>query len=551
MSDTEHRHRAVTALMRHLFSMDLSGVSLDGFAPAFLDQLTAVLGVDRVALVVDGCVRTVGLPADALALADDASLAWARDAHAGIELALGDASVEIAETVLGLFVSVIERRRAEQRLLHDAFHDPLTGLPNRTLFVDHLEHALGRARRSTGQMFSVLFIDIDRFKLVNDSLGHDAGDQLLIGFAQRLRRIVRSGDVVARIGGDEFAVLADDLAEVNDAIQMANRINSGLRAPFEFGGHRVVVSASMGVARNAPRYEQGNELLRDADIAMCRAKQHGGGTHRMFDAEMHTAMVSRMRLETDLRVAVDENQLRLAYQPIVRIADGEVAGFEALLRWRHPTRGPLLPGDFIAAAEETGMIVSIGRWTLGEVCRRLALVNRGRTQPVSISVNLSDREILQPGLVDEIARALRESGAAPDTLHLELTERMVFTSGRVERELLPRLKAIGVRLMIDDFGTGYSSLSRLQRLPIDTLKIDHSFVNDLGSNRESDEIVRTIIRLAHELGIGVVAEGVERDAQLRLLRDAGCDFAQGYLFSKPVDERRVSPMLARAAWLPA
>ena len=551
MSDTEHRHRAVTALMRHLFSMDLSGVSLDGFAPVFLEQLTAVVGLDRVALVVDGCIRAVGLPADAAALADDASLAWAHDAHADIGLALGGASIEVAETVLGLFVSVVERRRAEQRLLHDAFHDPLTGLPNRTLFVDHLDRALDRARRTAGELFSVLFIDIDRFKLVNDSLGHEAGDQLLIGFAQRLRRIVRSGDVVARIGGDEFAVLADDLAEVNDAIQMANRITNGLRAPFEFSGHRVVVGASTGVARNAPRYRQGNELLRDADIAMCRAKQVGGGAHRMFDAEMHTAMVSRMRLETDLRVAVDENQLRLAYQPIVRIDDGEVAGFEALLRWRHPTRGPLLPGEFIAAAEESGVIVTIGRWALGEVCRRLAVLNRGRDRPVSISVNLSDREFLQPGLVDDIARALRESGAAPETLHLELTERMLFTSARIETDLLPRLKALGVRLMIDDFGTGYSSLSRLQRLPVDTLKIDHSFINDLGASRESDEIVRTIVRLAHDLGISVIAEGVERDAQLRLLRDVGCDFAQGYLFSKPVDERRVSPMLARAAWLPA
>ncbi len=551
MSHPERRHQAVTALMRQLFRQDLTGVSVDGFASLFLEQLTGLLMLDTAVLILDGRIRAVGRVPDRATLEEDDSLSWARDEGAGVELALGNVGGEIAESALGIFVCLVERRRAEQRLMHDAFHDALTGLPNRALFLEHLDHAMERARRSSGYMFSVLFIDLDRFKLVNDGLGHDAGDKLLVGFAQRLRRLVRGGDVVARLGGDEFAILADELAEVNDAIQMASRIKNGMQAPFEFDGRTISMSASVGVARSAPRYEQGSELLRDADIAMCRAKAQGGGTHLMFDAEMHASSVARMQLETDLRAAVGGNQLRLAYQPIIRVADGRLAGFEALLRWRHPTRGNIPPADFISVAEETGLIVRIGRWTLGEVCRRLSVLNHNRASPVSISVNLSDREFLQPGLVNEIEYALREHGVRPETLHIELTERMLMAHTSIATEVLPRLREIGVKLMLDDFGTGQSSLSRLERLPVDALKLDYSFIRGMDTNRVRGGIVRAVVGLAHDLDIKVVAEGVESAEQLNLLRAAGCDFAQGYLFSEALEDRSVSPMLAREAWLPA
>ena len=551
MSDTEHRHRAVTALMRQWFREDFAGVSGDGFVPVFLERLTSVLAVDRVALVIDGELRTVGVEHDPAALADDPTLTWARDPRGGIELAIGDVPLDVCEAALGMLVATFERRRAEQRLVHDAFHDALTGLPNRTLFVEHLDRATTRAQRQSGYQFAVLFIDLDRFKLFNDSLGHDVGDQLLIAFGQRLRHLVRGGDVVARVGGDEFAVLADDLSEVNDAIQIANRITQGMREPFPLDGRRLVASASMGVARNGPRYARGADLLRDADLAMVRAKQFGGGAHRMFDTEMHAAAVLRMQLESDLHDAVAKRQLRLAYQPIVRVDDCSLVAFEALLRWRHPTRGLLLPGEFVGAAEETGMIVPIGRWTLAEACRRLASLNADRREPIGISVNLSDKEFLHPGLVADIEYALTESGATPESLHLELTERMLMAHPRFEAELLPRLRALGVRLMIDDFGTGHSSLSRLQNLHVDTLKLDHSFIGGLGERRHGAKVVRAIVRLAHDLGVTVVAEGVERAHELEVLREAGCDYAQGYLFSEPLDERAVTPTLARAAWLPA
>ena len=551
MSDTEHRHRAVTALMRQWFREDFAGVSGDGFVSVFLERLTSFLSLDRVALLVDGELRTIGVEHDRAALAEDPTLTWARDARSGIELALGDAAADVCEAALGMLVSTFERRRIEQRLVHDAFHDALTGLPNRALFIEHLERAMARAQQASGYQFAVLFVDLDRFKLFNDSLGHDVGDQLLVAFGQRLRKLVRGGDVVARVGGDEFAVLADDLSEVNDAIQIANRITQGLLESFPLEGRRIVVTASMGVARNGPRYTRGTDLLRDADLAMVRAKSLGGGVHRMFDTEMHAAAVTRMQLESDLHDAVAKQQLRLAYQPIVRVDDCSLVAFEALLRWRHPTRGLLLPGEFVGAAEETGMIVPIGRWTLAEACRRLASLNEGRSDPVGISVNLSDREFLHPGLVADIESALTKSGAAPASLHLELTERMLMAHPRFEAELLPRLRELGVRLMIDDFGTGHSSLSRLQNLHVDTLKLDHSFIGGLGERRHAAKVVRAIVRLAHDLGVTVVAEGVERPYELEVLREAGCDYAQGYLFSKPIDERAVTPMLERAAWLPA
>lgn len=554
----------LAVLIRRLFKLDYSSHTVASLGRAFVETVTGTVRADRAALVSlhpEQLVYASGIADQARpsVAVDDPAYLWWRDDASGFALALGRDDMgsftatdrEIAASALDVFANIVERKRAEQRLTHDAFHDALTGLPNRTLFLEHLDQAMGRARRANGYLFSVLFIDIDRFKLVNDSLGHGVGDQLLIAFAQRLRQTVRGGDVVARLGGDEFAVLADDLAELGDALKLAERIRMQIELPFEFDGRSVFLGASTGIARNAARYTNAADLLRDADIAMYRAKEGGGGSHRMFDADMHAAMVARMHVETDLRHAIDGDQLRLVYQPIVEVDTGALSGFEALLRWRHPTRGVVLPGEFIDIAEETGMIVPIGRWVIREVCARLATMNAGRSRPLSVSVNLSDREFLHAGLVDEIEAALDDSGAQPAWLHLELTERMLLAHTRMETEILPRLKELGVRVMIDDFGTGYSSLSRLARLPIDALKIDYSFIRDLSRSAGSGEIVRAIVALAHNLGISVVAEGVERPDQLALLREIGCDHAQGYLISQPLDDRRVEPVLLRECWLPA
>lgn len=592
------RGRTTTRLIRKLFKLDYANLAVEDLAEALIELLVETLKVDRATLLsLDrkrqsfSLVRATGFDAIATELRHDLApvpqfdfinadsavgpmakqvqefmqapfLMWAYDDASGFALVLGnltedqtdhprfdDTDRELVESALDVFANIVERKRAEARLIHDAFHDALTGLPNRTLFIKHLDLAMGRAQRTSGYLFSVLFIDVDRFKLVNDSLGHAVGDELLVEVGRRLRAAVRGADVVSRLSGDEFAVLADDLAELGDAVRLADRVIEEMKRPFDLGSQPVFVSVSIGIARNAARYHTGTELLRDADIAMYRAKELGGGAHRMFDSDMHTVMVSRLEVETGLRQALEGDQFRLAYQPIIDLRSGRATAFEALLRWRHPVKGTIAPGDFIPVAEETGLIVPIGRWVLAEACKRIRALNRNSEGPVAVSVNLSDREFLQPGLFNAIKSVLSDTGVPAGCLHLELTERMLLDHEHVESDLLPRLKELGVRVMIDDFGTGYSSLSRLQRLPIDSLKIDHSFVSDLDTNEDSAEIVRTIVALAHNLGIGVVAEGVERPSQLEIVRGLGCEYAQGYLFARPVDERRVAGLLDRDDWL--
>jgi diguanylate cyclase (GGDEF)-like protein/PAS domain S-box-containing protein len=431
---------------------------------------------------------------------------------------------------------ITDRKLAEERLVHDAFHDGLTGLPNRALLIDHLKLTIARAKRHKGLIYAVLFLDLDRFKIVNDSLGHIIGDQLLIGIARRLELCLREGDTVARVGGDEFTILLEDLADETEAAQIAERIQEELKVPFYLGGRDVFTSASIGIALSSRGYEQPDEILRDADTAMYRAKSLGKARHEIFDEEMHALAVNLLQMETDLRRAHERNEFIIEYQPIVSLTDFRVCGFEALLRWQHPERGLISPLDFIPVAEEGGQILQIGQWVLKQACAEM----RGWQErfpadpPLFITVNLSAKQFTQDNLIDQVKECLEVSGLDPNSLKLEITESVVMDNIETARAMLVQLRALGVRLSIDDFGTGYSSLSYLHRFPIDTLKIDRSFVTRIVNDKENIEIVRTILMLAENLGMDVVAEGVETQEQMALLRQLSCNSGQGYFFSRPM-----------------
>ena len=447
---------------------------------------------------------------------------------------------------IGVAFDVTDRRRAEEQARHAALHDELTRLPNRALFIDRVGHALDRARRR-GAPFAVLLLDLDRFKNVNDSLGHSAGDRLLTAAASRLSDCVRPGDTVSRLGGDEFAMLLEEISGPSDPLRVAERVQYCLAAPFDLGGHEVVTAASIGIAQGSADYQRAEDVLRDADIAMYRAKALGRGRHQVFDPSMHAHAVAVLRTEMELRRALEKGEFRLYYQPIVSVSGGRIAAFEGLLRWDHPRRGLILPAEFLPLAEEMGLMIQLGRWALAEGCRQMAAW-AGRD--VHLSLNISGRQLMQSDLVTQIGQAARVSGAPLDRLDLEVTEDVLMKDGEAAGLVLADLKALALRVSIDDFGTGHSSLGLLHRLPIDTLKIDRSFVADMSRRRDSLEIVRTIVALGHNLGMGIVAEGVETAEQLRDLRALGCDYAQGFLFSPAVDPTAAEGLLAapRTAW---
>ena len=443
---------------------------------------------------------------------------------------------------------ITDRKRAEEQLLHDAFHDALTGLPNRALFADHVKMAIKRSQRQGARLFAILFLDLDRFKVVNDSLGHLVGDKLLIDLARRLETCLRPGDTVARLGGDEFTILLEDLSQPGDAVEVAERVQEAVSRPFLIEGYEVFTTASIGIAPNTTDgYNNAEEILRDADTAMYRAKSLGKNRHEVFDKVMHDRAMRLLQLETDLRRAVERNELLLHYQPIISLETGKIAGFEALVRWHHPTDGLISPVEFIPIAEETGLIIPLGKWVLREACRQMrAWMTNGETRdrPLSISVNLSSKQFTQPDLIDQVAGILRETGLPATCLKLEITESMVMENVETAVRMLSELRALGVELSMDDFGTGYSSLSYLHRFPLNTLKIDRSFVMRMTDNAENGEIVRTIITLARSLEMNVVAEGVETEGQLEQLRRLDCDFGQGFLFSRPVDIEGATQLLA-------
>ncbi len=441
----------------------------------------------------------------------------------------GLALLLLAGVALALYRFDVAKRRA-------ALRDPLTGLPNRVLFTQRLRAALERKGRAGEPGFAVLFLDLDRFKNINDSLGHAAGDELLAEIARRLTGCVQSNDTVSRLGGDEFTVLLDGIRRGEDVGSVAQRLQRAFEAPFRLRGHDVFAGASMGIALGSPRYTLPEEVLRDADTAMYRAKEHGGGRYEFFDPSMHEKAIVLLRLETDLRRALERGELRLYYQPVVRLDSGEQVGCEALLRWQHPERGLLAPQAFLEVAEETGLILPIGEWVLREACAQLAAWRRAGALPkrFTLAVNVSPKQLARPDLAERIAQILRVAGWSGMDLTLEITESSLMSGPDSLKWLLKRCRDIGVSFSIDDFGTGHSSLSYLQNFPVQALKIDRSFVARMGTNPASVEIVRTIVDLGRNLGLEVIAEGVETARQAAYLRAIGCNLAQGYLFSGPV-----------------
>jgi predicted signal transduction protein with EAL and GGDEF domain len=484
---------------------------------------------------------------------------WLLNVQADFKLA--DLEAEVA-------LRTEELVEANNSLVHDAFHDCLTSLPNRALFIDRLERTVARAKRHTDYKFAVLFIDIDRFKIVNDSLGHHAGDELIIQFSKRVLHSLRLEDVIsrpvnpyilvnewttkddtlARLGGDEFTVLLDDLRSSTDSIRVASRIQQALAEPFVIAGQEVFTTASIGIAASSQSYTCAADVLRDADIAMYRAKAQGKARCEVFDQATHDQAVGRLKLETDLRRALDRDEFRVYYQPIVSLDSGNIAGFEALVRWDRPGVGIVLPAEFIAIAEEIGLIVFLGNWVLRKACEqahRWHLASPGDPL-LTMSVNVSGRQFKQTDIVEEVEKILRDTRVDPTTIKLEITETVAMDNAERTIRVVKGLKNLGVRLSIDDFGTGYSSLSYLRRFPMDTLKIDRSFVKNLPSNQENLEIVRTIMSLARNLGMDVVAEGTETAEEIEQLKALECDFGQGYFFSKPVDSGQADNLLG--AW---
>jgi PAS domain S-box-containing protein len=459
---------------------------------------------------------------------------------------------------------ITERKRAEEMLAHDAFHDRLTNLPNRALFVDRVRHALALANRHANYRFAVLFIDIDEFKVLNDSLGHAAGDELLIAIGRRLTASLRgmdtvsrprvakptespqTDDTVARLGGDEFTVLLDDIRDPSDAIRVAQRIQERWKVPFVVNGQELVITPSIGIALSTASCTNGEDLVRNAEIAMYRAKQAGKARCELFDPAMHAAAVKRLQLETDLRKALELKEFSVYYQPIVSLRSGKVAGFEALTRWQRPT-GMVQPLDFIPAANETGLILPMNRLLMQDAFRQLRSWHSQFSSelPLSMSVNIASKQFAQPELAADIGVLLKEAGLDPSCVHVEITETIAMGDEERAGRILSELKALGVHISIDDFGTGYSSLSRLQGFPVDSLKIDRAFISNMDTDSESREIVRIIIMLAHNLGLEVVAEGTETAEQVNQLKQLGCEMSQGYFFSRPVDQQAISELLQR------
>jgi diguanylate cyclase (GGDEF)-like protein len=510
-------------------------------------------------------VRRAG-PSELAALADDvnfmanALIRRSEELNAYLSKNLEARTAELERANAELSREVEERRRAEEslarsleverqleeQLRHQAFHDPLTNLANRARFMDRLEHALQRAARG-GDGLAIIFMDIDDFKSVNDSLGHPIGDRLLVDVARRLEGNLRPGDTAARFGGDEFAVLLEDVGGADEAAAVALRITDSLRTPLVLNDKEVFVRASMGIASGAGS-DSADELLRRADVAMYVAKSDGKGRFAVYDPTMERSIVGRLELAGEMQRAVERNEFVLHYQPSIILASGRIAGVEALLRWRHPTRGMLQPAEFVSVAEETGLILPIGRWVLREACLQ---VRRWQEQfpsepPLTMAVNISARQVHQPGLLDVVSNALRESGIDPSTLVLEITESLMMQDADLAIARLNELKQLGVRLAIDDFGTGYSSLSYLRRFPVDILKIDKSFVDGVSHRGKEQELAQSIIELGQTLHLEIVAEGVEHADQLGWLQSRHCTLGQGFLFSEPIAASEITRLLEDA-----
>jgi diguanylate cyclase (GGDEF)-like protein/PAS domain S-box-containing protein len=441
-----------------------------------------------------------------------------------------------AYRMAGSQTDITARKKAEEQLVYDAFHDTLTGLPNRALFLDRLQHVITATQRRAGALYAVLFLDMDRFKIINDSLGHAIGDQLLIAVGRKLSDCIRPGDTVARLGGDEFAVLLEEINEPAHATDVAERIQKKLTDPIKIKSRELFTSVSIGIALGAERYERPEQVLRDADIAMYEAKARGNSFYEVFDSKMHANVLDRLQLEADLRGALDHREFVLYYQPIIDLEAQRLTGFEALVRWNHPKRGLIYPMEFIPLAEENGLIVPIGEWILHEACSGLKLLQeRYPAQPqLTMSINISSKQFVQKDLVSKLAGFLKETGVDPKCLALEITESMIMENVDAAVETMTQMRDMGIRIHIDDFGTGYSSLSYLHRFPVNALKIDRSFIKKLAADGSNKEIILSIISLAKSMNFDVIAEGVEMEHQLSKIKEMHCGFGQGFLFAHPM-----------------
>jgi diguanylate cyclase (GGDEF)-like protein len=446
-------------------------------------------------------------------------------------------SAALRDGYAALQSEIEERKRAEARLLYDAFHDALTGLPNRALFLDRLQHVIESGKRHPEQVYAVLFLDLDRFKVVNDTLGHLVGDHLLVAVAERLADCLRPGDTVARLGGDEFGILLERIGGTEDALQVADRIQKALAKVVEVDGHELFVTASIGVALRSDRYQRPEQVLRDADIAMYQAKMKGKACAEIFDAEMHGTVVDRLQLEADLRRAVEHGEeFLLHYQPILALRTGRLIGVEALVRWDKPGRGLLDATEFISLAEESGAVAPMGEWAIKAACAQLKIWQERvpALAAITLSVNVSGRQFRRPEFVETLRRIVREAGVDPRYVAVDVKEGVIMDDVEASAAKLARLRDMGVQIHVDDFGTGYSSLSYLHRFPITAVKIDRSFVSGLPSQPESEEVIKAIVSIAESLDFDVIAEGVEAQPQVEKLEELRCRYGQGYLLSKPL-----------------
>ncbi|MEG4212355.1 EAL domain-containing protein [Microcoleus sp. S13_B4] len=462
-----------------------------------------------------------------------------------LEQRVASQTAELRQAVNELQQAQIQLLQREEKLGHDAFHDALTDLPNRAWFMNRLQQAIDLSYRREDYLYAVLFIDLDRFKVVNDSLGHLVGDELLKSVARQLQASLRHTDAVARFGGDEFVILLEDIKDIDEPNRVAERIQNQLRQPFNLNDYEVFTEISMGIIVSTMGYDRPEDILRDADIAMYYAKAQGRGRYEVFDPAMQTVARTRLQLENDLRRAIALQEFCVHYQPIVSLSTGQVSGFEALVRWHHASGIIYPPAEFIPVAEETGLINELGWWVLQEACHQIGIWQQQfpQTPPLAINVNLSGVQLKQVNLLNRIEDILQQTGIPSYCLKLEITESCILETVSREEKMLKQLKALGIQLCIDDFGTGYSSLSRLHEFPIDTLKIDRSFVSRIGVDNSGVEIIQTIVTLARSRGMDIVAEGIETPTQLQKLRDLGCEFGQGYLFSKPVDSFKATELL--------
>jgi len=437
----------------------------------------------------------------------------------------------------GSQTDVSERKSNEEQMIYDALHDTLTSIPNRTLLLDRIRQSLVRRKRYPKTSFAIIFIDLDRFRLVNESLGHIHGDELLQLISARLKETIPIGDTVARLGGDEFSVLLQDIESVRDVEAIAKDIQNSFSKPFFLGDKEVFASASMGIAHSDNNYKTPEEILRDSELAMYRAKRDGKSQSIVFQPQFRQSSLSPIDLDTDLRRALDRDEMELHYQPIISMRDRTISGFEALLRWSHRSRGVISPNEFIPLAEETGLIYDLGQWVLGKACKQIAAWNKSKEKEdqLEISINLSSRQFSDPNLVEGIVENIEKSGFNAEFLKIEITESALMQNAQRSVSMLNQLKDLNIKVCVDDFGTGYSSLSYLHTFPIDTLKIDRSFVHDMSRNFRNMEIIRTIIMLAHNLKLDVIAEGVETGEQDAQLSALGCQFAQGFYFSRPLN----------------